>query len=218
MKVLVVNCGSSSLKYQLIDMETEEVLAKGNVEKIGANDSFLTHKVGEEKYKIEKPIANHEEGIELVLSQLTDAEHGVISSLNEIDAVGHRLVHGGEKFSGSVIINEDVIKAIEECAILAPLHNPAGVTGIRACQKALPNVPMVGVFDTAFHHTLPEKAYMYDIPYEYYEKYKIRKYGFHGTSHRYVSQRVASTRYRKGSSHSASPSACGGSRSGLSLT
>ena len=191
MKILVVNCGSSSLKYQLIDMTTEKVIAKGNVERIGGQDSFLTHKVGDEKYRIETPISNHDEGMQLVLSQLTDKEHGVIASLKEIDAVGHRLVHGGEKFSGSVIIDDKVIEAVNECAVLAPLHNPAGIIGVKACQKALPGVPMVGVFDTAFHQTMPAKAYIYNIPYEYYEKYGIRKYGFHGTSHRFVSERVA---------------------------
>ena len=191
MKILVLNCGSSSLKYQLINMENEEVMAKGYLEKIGLPDSFLTHTVNGEKHKIEKKIDNHEEGIKLVVDQLLDSEYGVIKDLKEIDAVGHRVVHGGEKFSGSVLITDDVIAAMKECIPLAPLHNPAGITGIEACQKALPGVPMVGVFDTAFHQTLPEKAYMYAIPYEYYEKYGIRKYGFHGTSHKFVSQRVA---------------------------
>lgn len=191
MKILVLNCGSSSLKYQLINMENEEVMAKGYLEKIGLPDSFLTHTVNGEKHKIEKKINNHEEGIKLVVDQLLDNEYGVIKDLKEIDAVGHRVVHGGEKFSGSVLITDDVIAAMKECIPLAPLHNPAGITGIEACQKALPGVPMVGVFDTAFHQTLPEKAYMYAIPYEYYEKYGIRKYGFHGTSHKFVSQRVA---------------------------
>ena len=191
MKVLVLNCGSSSLKYQLINMENEEVMAKGYLEKIGLPDSFLTHTVNGEKHKIEEKVNNHEEGIKLVVDQLLDNEYGVIKDLKEIDAVGHRVVHGGEKFSGSVLITDDVIAAMKECIPLAPLHNPAGITGIEACQKALPGVPMVGVFDTAFHQTLPEKAYMYAIPYEYYEKYGIRKYGFHGTSHKFVSQRVA---------------------------
>ena len=179
MKILVVNCGSSSLKYQLIDMETEEVMAKGYLERIGLGGSFLTHTVNGEKHRIEKEIANHEEAMNLLLEQLLDKNYGVISSLDEINAVGHRVVHGGEKFSGSVIITDEVINAIKECIPLAPLHNPAGITGIEACKKALPNVPMVGVFDTAFHQTLEPKAYMYAIPYEYYEKYKIRKYGFH---------------------------------------
>ena len=191
MKILVVNCGSSSLKYQLIDMETEEVMAKGYLERIGLGGSFLTHTVNGEKHRIEKEIANHEEAMNLLLEQLLDKEYGVISDLKEINAVGHRVVHGGEKFSGSVVITDEVINAIKECIPLAPLHNPAGITGIEACKKALPNVPMVGVFDTAFHQTLDPKAYMYAIPYEYYEKYKIRKYGFHGTSHRFVSNRVA---------------------------
>ena len=191
MKVLVVNCGSSSIKYQLINMENESVMAKGYLEKIGLPDSFLTHTVNGEKRKIDEPINNHEEGIKLVLAQLTHPEYGVISSLDEIGAVGHRVVHGGEKFSSSVLIDDAVMEAMKECIPLAPLHNPAGITGIEACKKVLPNVPMVGVFDTAFHQTLEPKAYMYAIPYEYYEKYKIRKYGFHGTSHKFVSQRVA---------------------------
>ena len=191
MKVLVVNCGSSSLKYQLINMDNEEVMAKGYLEKIGLPDSFLTHKVNGEKYRIEKVITNHEEGIKLVLDQLLDENYGVIKDLKEIDAVGHRVVHGGEKFSDSVIITDEVIDAMKECIPLAPLHNPAGITGIEACKKVLPNVPMVGVFDTAFHQTIPEEAYIYAIPYEYYEKYRIRKYGFHGTSHKFVSRRVA---------------------------
>ena len=191
MKVLVVNCGSSSIKYQLINMENEEVMAKGYLEKIGLPDSFLTHKVNGEKYRIEKVITNHEEGIKLVLDQLLDENYGVIKDLKEIDAVGHRVVHGGEKFSDSVIITDEVIDAMKECIPLAPLHNPAGITGIEACKKVLPNVPMVGVFDTAFHQTIPKEAYIYAIPYEYYEKYRIRKYGFHGTSHKFVSRRVA---------------------------
>ena len=191
MKILVVNCGSSSIKYQLINMENEEVMAKGYLEKIGLPDSFLTHKVNGEKYKIEKEIKNHEEGIKLVLDQLLDENYGVIKDLSEIDAVGHRVVHGGEKFSDSVLITDEVIDTIKECIPLAPLHNPAGITGIEACKKVLPNVPMVGVFDTAFHQTIPEEAYIYSIPYEYYEKYRIRKYGFHGTSHKFVSRRVA---------------------------
>ena len=191
MKVLVVNCGSSSLKYQLIDMETENVMAKGYLEKIGLPDSFLTHTVNGEKHKIEEKVENHEQGIKLVIDQLLHEDYGVIKNLKEIDAVGHRVVHGGEKFSGSVVITDEVVDAIKECIPLAPLHNPAGIIGIEACKKALPGVPMVGVFDTAFHQTMPEKAYMYAIPYEYYEKYGIRKYGFHGTSHRFVAKRVA---------------------------
>ena len=191
MKILVVNCGSSSLKYQLIDMETEEVMAKGYLERIGLEDSFLTHTVNGEKHKIEKKVANHEEGIKLVIEQLLDKDYGVIKDLSEIDAVGHRIVHGGEKFSKSVVITDEVEETIKECIPLAPLHNPAGITGIEACKKALKGVPMVAVFDTAFHQTLSKKAYMYAIPYEYYEKYGVRKYGFHGTSHRFVSKRVA---------------------------
>ena len=191
MKILVVNCGSSSLKYQLIDMETENVMAKGNFERIGQEGSFLTHKVGDQKHVIEKNVKNHEEAIGIVLNQLLDSEYGVISSLNEIDAVGHRIVHGGEKFTESVIVDDSVIKGIEEAITFAPLHNPAHLQGIYACQKELPNTPNVVVFDTAFHQTLPKKAYMYAIPYEYYDKYKIRKYGAHGTSHRFISKRVA---------------------------
>ena len=191
MKVLVLNSGSSSIKYQLIDMETESVMAKGYLEKIGLDDSFLTHTVDGVKHRIEEKILNHEEGIELVLAQLQHPEYGVIKSLEEIDAIGHRVVHGGEKFSGSVLINDEVIDAMKECIPLAPLHNPAGITGIEACKKILPDVPTVGVFDTAFHQTIEEKAYIYPIPYEYYEKYKVRKYGFHGTSHRFVSDRVS---------------------------
>ena len=191
MKILVVNCGSSSLKYQLIDMETEDVMAKGNFERIGQKGSFLTHKVGDEKHVIEKDVKNHEEAIKIVLAQLTNEEYGVISSLKEIDAIGHRIVHGGEKFTKSVIVDDDVIKGIEEAIAFAPLHNPAHLQGIYACQKELPGVPNVVVFDTAFHQTMPEKAYIYAIPYEYYEKYKIRKYGAHGTSHRFISKRVA---------------------------
>ena len=191
MKILVLNCGSSSLKYQLIDMENEEVLAKGNYEKIGIKGSFLTHKVNGEKFKIEKDAEGHDDAIAEVIAQLTDAEHGVIKDVSEIDAVGHRTVHGGEKFAKSVVIDDEVIKGIVECSELAPIHNPASLAGIRACQKLMPGKPMVAVFDTAFHQTMPEEAYIYNIPYEYYEKYKIRKYGFHGTSHRFVAKRTA---------------------------
>ena len=191
MKVLVLNCGSSSAKYQLIDMENEEVLAKGNYERIGMEGSFVTHKVGSEKFKYDRDAKNHEEAISFILSQFTDPEHGVITSLDEITAVGHRAVHGGEKFNKSVLIDENVIEAIKECIPLAPIHNPAVLTGIEACKKVMPNTPMVAVFDTAFHQTIPEERYIYPIPYEYYEKYGIRKYGFHGTSHRYVSGRIA---------------------------
>lgn len=191
MKVLVVNCGSSSLKYQLIDMETEEVMAKGYLERIGIDGSFLTHRVGEEKYKIEKEIKNHKDGLELVIEQLLHKDYGVIKDLSEIDAIGHRIVHGGEKFTKSVLIDDEVIKGIEDAIEFAPLHNPAHLQGINACMEKLPGKPNVAVFDTAFHQTMPEKAYMYAIPYEYYEKYKIRKYGAHGTSHKFVSNRVA---------------------------
>ena len=191
MKILVLNSGSSSLKYQLIDMTNEEVMAKGNFERIGHGNSFVTHNVGEDKHVIEHNVKNHEEAIKFVLEQFTNEEYGVIKSLDEIDAVGHRLVHGGEKFSSSVIITDEVVKQVEECSSLAPLHNPAGILGIEACKRLMPNVPMVGVFDTAFHQTMPKVAYTYAIPYEYYEKYGIRKYGFHGTSHRFVSERAA---------------------------
>ena len=191
MKILVLNCGSSSLKYQLIDMINEKVLAKGYFEKIGLNDSFLTHRIEEQKYLIEKPVFNHVEAIKIVLEQLMNSKYGVISNLNEIGAVGHRTVHGGEKFNGSVVITDEVINTIKECSDLAPLHNPAALLGINACKEVMPDKKMVAVFDTAFHQTIPEKAYIYPIPYKYYEKYKIRKYGFHGTSHKYVSIRVA---------------------------
>ena len=187
MKVLVVNCGSSSLKYQLIDMDNEKLLAKGNFERIGEKQSFVTHKVNGEKYRIETPVMNHEEAMPIVLEQLVHKDYGVIKDLSEISAIGHRLVHGGEIFSHSVKIDEDIIEKYASCSSLAPLHNPATILGIRACQKAMPNVPMVGVFDTAFHQTMPKQNYIYPIPYEYYEKYGIRKYGFHGTSHQYVS-------------------------------
>lgn len=191
MKILVLNSGSSSLKYQLIDMENEKVLAKGNYERIGMEGSFVTHKVGGEKYKYERAAANHEEAISFVLEQFTDSEHGVISSLDEISAVGHRVVHGGEKFNKSVLITDEVIKSIEDCSSLAPVHNPASLVGIRACQELMPGKPMCAVFDTAFHQTISKERYLFPIPYEYYEKYKIRKYGFHGTSHYYVSHRIA---------------------------
>ncbi len=192
MKVLIINCGSSSLKYQLIDSGTETVLAKGLCERIGIEGGMISH-TASGKEKIEKAVEmpDHVKAVELVLENLTDKEHGVISSLDDIDAVGHRLVHGGESFSEAVVINDEVIKAIEACNDLAPLHNPANLIGIRSCRQLMPNVPMVGVFDTAFHQTMPKKAYLYGIPYEYYEKYKIRRYGFHGTSHSYVSKRTA---------------------------
>lgn len=193
MKVLVINCGSSSLKYQLIDSETEKPLASGLCERIGI-DGRLVHKPiakGLDKVTIEAEMKTHETAIKMVLDALIDKEHGVIENLDEIKAVGHRVVHGGEKFASSVIISEEVIEAIESCNELAPLHNPANLIGIRACQAALPKVPMVAVFDTAFHQTMPEKAFLYGLPLEYYEKYKIRRYGFHGTSHSFVSQELA---------------------------
>lgn len=192
MKVLVVNCGSSSLKYQLIDMTNEAVLAKGLAERIGLDGSRVKHEVtGKEKEVIEKDLPDHTVAINTVLEAITDPEIGVISSMNEISAVGHRVVHGGEKFADSVLITDEVIQAIEDCTDLAPLHNPANLMGIAACQEALPDTPMVAVFDTAFHQTMPPENYLYAIPYELYEKYGIRKYGFHGTSHKYVAMRAA---------------------------
>ena len=188
MKVLVVNCGSSSLKYQLIDMENEKLLAKGNFERIGEEAAFITHKVNGEKYITKKPTMNHEDALNIVLGELTHKDYGVIKDLSEITAVGHRIAHGGDLFDKSALVTEDVIKKIESLIPLAPLHNPAAVLGIKACQKAMPNVPMVVVFDTAFHQTMPVENYIYPIPYEYYEKYGIRKYGFHGTSHQFVSK------------------------------
>ncbi len=193
MKVLVINCGSSSLKYQLIDSETEQVLAVGLCERIGLEVSYLKHTpVDGEKVVIEtSEMKNHEVAIQMVLDALIDTNHGVIKSLEEIGAVGHRVVHGGEKFAASTIINDEVIKAIEECNDLAPLHNPANLIGIHACASLMKGVPMVAVFDTAFHQTMPPKAYLYGLPHEYYDNYKIRKYGFHGTSHSYVSKKCA---------------------------
>lgn len=191
MKILVLNCGSSSIKYKLFDMNSRDVLAQGGVEKIGLKDSFLQVKLPNgEKVKIEKQIQEHTVGIELILSTLVDEKIGCIKSLKEIDAVGHRVVHGGEKFNKSVLITPEVISMVEQCIDLAPLHNPANLKGIAAIEKTLPGVPQVGVFDTAFHQTMPDQAYMYALPYELYEKYAIRRYGFHGTSHRYVSARV----------------------------
>ena len=192
MKVLVINAGSSSLKYQLMDPATREVFAKGLCERIGI-DGRLTHKVPakDAKYEFEIPMPTHSEAIQAVLDALLDAGHGVIKSASEIDAVGHRVVHGGEKFASSVRITDEVMAALEECIPLAPLHNPANITGIKACEKVMPGVPMVGVFDTAFHQTMPEHAYLYSIPYKYYENDKLRRYGFHGTSHRYVTLRAA---------------------------
>ena len=192
MKILVINAGSSSLKYQLMDPDTREVLAKGLCERIGI-DGRLTHKIPakDAKYEFEIPMPTHAEAIQSVLDALLSPEHGVIKSAAEIDAVGHRVVHGGEKFAQSVLIDDQVMAAIEECIPLAPLHNPAHITGIRACQKVMPGVPMVGVFDTAFHQTMPAHSYIYALPYEFYENDKVRRYGFHGTSHRYVSARAA---------------------------
>ena len=193
MKILVINCGSSSLKYQLIDSATEKALAVGICERIGQEVSHLKHTpAGGEKVVIEtNAMKNHEVAIQMVLDELTDPVHGVIKSLDEISAVGHRVVHGGEKFAASTIITDEVIKAIEDCNDLAPLHNPANLIGIRACENLMKGVPMVAVFDTAFHQTMPPKAYLYGLPYEYYDNYKIRKYGFHGTSHSFVSKRCA---------------------------
>ena len=192
MKTLVINCGSSSLKYQLIDMNTEEALVQGLVERIGISDSILTQKVpGKEKYIVKEDMKNHKEAIEHVLKALVDNENGVIKSMDEINAVGHRVVHGGEKYSDSVIIDEDVIQSIKDCISLAPLHNPPNIIGIEACKELMPNTPMVAVFDTAFHQTMPKEAYICPLPYELYENYGIRKYGFHGTSHKYVSQKVS---------------------------
>ncbi len=191
MKILVLNCGSSSIKYKLFNMPANEVVAQGGIEKIGLPDSFLKFTLpnGEKKI-IEKSIQEHTAGVQFIFDILTDKEFGAVSSLEEINAVGHRVLHGGTKFSGSVLIDDAVIAAVEECCDLGPLHNPANLKGIYAVQKLLPTVPQVAVFDTAFHQTMPEHAYLYPIPYEYYEKYGIRRYGFHGTSHRYVSKRV----------------------------
>lgn len=191
MKILVLNSGSSSLKYQVIDMETEEVLAKGYFERIGQSDSFLTHKVNGKKHKFEHYAENHDKAISFVLSRLMNLHYGVIKSLDELAGIGHRVAHGGERFTNPVVITDEVIEEIEKCIELAPLHNPASILGIKACKKLVPNMKMVAVFDTAFHQTLEKERYLYPIPYEYYEKYGIRKYGFHGTSHKYVANRVA---------------------------
>ena len=190
MKILVVNCGSSSLKYQLIDSETEEVSASGQCERIGL-DGIFSIKVKGEKLEKSVDIPDHSVAMKTVLDALVAPEHGILKSLDEIEAIGHRVVHGGEKFSSSVLIDENVIREIEECSALAPLHNPANILGIRACQKIMPGVPNVAVFDTAFHQTMPPKAYLYGIPKKYYEQYGIRRYGFHGTSHSFVSERLA---------------------------
>lgn len=191
MKILVLNCGSSSLKYQLINMEDETVMAKGYFERIGHYDSFVTHKVNGEKYRYDVIARDHGEAIKFVLKQFTDPKYPVISSLDEITAIGHRVVHGGEKFKESVIVNEDVKKGIEDAIVFAPLHNPAHLQGIKACELNLPGKVNVAVFDTAFHQTMPKEHYLYPIPYEYYEKYGIRKYGAHGTSHKYIANRIA---------------------------
>lgn len=191
MNVLVINCGSSSLKFQLINSDTEAVLAKGLCERIGIDGRLTYQPAGGEKEVNELAMPTHTEAIQFVIDALTNEKTGVVKSLDEIGAVGHRLVHGGEKFASSVVITEEVKKAVEECNDLAPLHNPANLIGVNACEKLMPGTPMVAVFDTAFHQTMPEKAYMYGLPYEYYEKYKVRRYGFHGTSHSFVSKRAA---------------------------
>lgn len=191
MIVLVVNCGSSSLKYQLVNMDNEEVMAKGLVEKIGLTDSQLTHKWNGQKKEIKQSIPDHQVAVKLVLDILTDAECGVIKSMDAIDAVGHRVVHGGEEFAASTLITDEVMKALEKCSAMAPLHNPPNIIGINACKAIMPGVPQVGVFDTAFHQTMPAKAFMYGLPYELYKEDHIRRYGFHGTSHRYVAGEVA---------------------------
>ena len=191
MNVLVINCGSSSLKFQLINSDTEEVLAKGLCERIGIDGRLTYQPAGGEKEKTDLAMPTHEEAIQYVINALTNEKTGVVKSLDEIGAVGHRVVHGGEKFASSAIITEEMKKAVEECNELAPLHNPANLIGIAACEKLMPGTPMVGVFDTAFHQTMPQKAYMYGLPYEYYEKYKVRRYGFHGTIHSFVSKRAA---------------------------
>ena len=192
MKVLVINCGSSSLKYQVLDMTNEELICKGLVERIGMEGSVISHtKTGMDKFVLEAPMKDHKDAIGNVIDALKDEMHGVVKDMSEIGAVGHRVVHAGEKFAHSVLITDDVIKALEECVELAPLHNPPNLLGIAACQELMPDTPMVGVFDTAFHQTMPPQSYIYAIPYEYYEKYGIRRYGFHGTSHQYVSERAA---------------------------
>ena len=192
MKVLVINCGSSSLKYQVLDMDGEILMAKGLVERIGLDGSVIKHeKVGRDKFVNETPMKDHKEAIKQVLDAIVDQDHGVLKSMAEIGAVGHRVVHAGEKYARSVMITDDVIKALEECVELAPLHNPPNLLGINACKELMPDIPMVGVFDTAFHQTMPPESYIYAIPYDYYTKYGIRRYGFHGTSHKYVAQRAS---------------------------
>ena len=198
MKVLVINAGSSSLKYQLISMANEDVLAKGIVERIGIEGSRLKHRpTNKEQVVMERPLKSHTEAIEMVLDALVDEEHGVIESMNDITAIGHRVVHGGEKFSKSVLIDDEVMKALEDNVDLAPLHNPANIMGIEACKQIMPDKKQVGVFDTAFHQTMPERAYLYGIPYKYYTENKVRRYGFHGTSHKYISQQVAKVMGKK---------------------
>ncbi len=191
MNILVINCGSSSLKFQLINSDTEAVLAKGLCERIGIDGRLVYQPAGGEKETTDASMPTHKQAIQMVLDALMNEKTGVIKNLDEVGAVGHRVVHGGEKFASSVILTEEVLKAIEECNDLAPLHNPANLIGINACKELMPSTPMVGVFDTAFHQTMPEEAYLYGLPYEYYEKYKVRRYGFHGTSHSYVSKRAA---------------------------
>lgn len=192
MNILVINCGSSSLKYQLIDSDSEKVLAKGLCERIGIDGSAITHQpVGKEKVTTKADMPNHTAAVKYVIEKLVDPDVGVVRSLDEIGAVGHRIVHGGEKFANSVVIDDEVISAVKECNDLAPLHNPANLIGINSCREIMPDVPMVAVFDTAFHQTMPKKAYLYGLPLEYYEKYKVRRYGFHGTSHDFVSSRAA---------------------------
>ena len=191
MIILVLNSGSSSLKYQLIDTITKEVLAKGNFERIGQKNAFLTHKVGNEKHKFEVDVENHEMALNIIISKLTSKSCGVISGIDRIGAIGHRVVHGGDKFTESVLITDEVIKQIKDCIPLAPLHNPSALAGIKACQEILPGKPNVAAFDTAFHQTIPKERYIYPIPYKYLEKYQMRKYGFHGLSHKYVANRVA---------------------------
>ncbi len=189
-KILVLNCGSSSIKYALYDMSDQSVITSGGIEKIGLPDSFITVKLNGEKHKMGKPIAEHTAGVQWIFEVLTQGEYAVLKSLDELDAVGHRMVHGGEKFNKSVLLTPDVMEAFAACNDLAPLHNPANIKGVNAVSALLPNIPQVGVFDTAFHQTMPDYAYMYALPYELYQKYGVRRYGFHGTSHRYVSQRV----------------------------
>ena len=190
MKILVLNCGSSSIKYALYDMTDKSVITSGGIEKIGLPDSFIKYKTDGQKFQFEAPVPEHTAGVQLIFKVLTEGEHAVLRDLHELDAVGHRMVHGGEKFSKSVLLTPEVMRDFEACNDLAPLHNPANIKGVNAVKALLPDLPQVGVFDTAFHQTMPKKAFMYAVPYELYEKYGVRRYGFHGTSHRYVSQRV----------------------------